>query len=124
MLASFDSTLGTLEDQLGFVKGVRKRLESRVFFTAGINGVLTERARATRHNLNGLLEALQARPEPVAVDAVPVYDMANLVLAARGATQEFHDIWHARVGLGAKAGVTAEHWARVKGFDTALRSAD
>lgn len=114
VLASFDSTLRTLEDQLGFVKGVRKRLETRVFFTAGINGVLTERARATRHNLNGLLEALQARPEPAATDAIPVYDMANLVLAARGATQEFHDIWHARVGLGAKAGVTAEHWARVK----------
>jgi len=116
VLASFESTLRTLEEQLGanFVKGVRKRLETRVFFTAGINGVLPERARATRHNLNGLLEALQARPEVVAVDAVPVYDMANLVLAARGATQEFHDIWHARVGLGAKAGVSAEHWARVK----------
>ena len=38
----------------------------------------------------------------------------NLVLAVKKAAESFHSAWEARLGRGYRAGISKEHWTRVK----------
>lgn len=90
-------------------------LANRVFFLSRIDDVVSERARFTRGELRRLLVTLEEPAkalDPIA--AVPVYDLANLVLSIRAATEEFQEQWEARLGFAFRQGVYPEHWTRVK----------
>lgn len=117
LFASCDNTINGIEEAIASNAGKRLRnaLDKRVFFVSSINEELAEKASFTRKELVNLVEVFKSAMVPVEFPvATPVYDMANLVLIVRSATDQFHDIWTARLGLSYKASITPEHWTKVK----------
>lgn len=115
--ASLENSLRAVEEAIGSGAGRRlgRRLEGRVFFFSKIQELLTERNTLTRDSLHRLLNLFrQATISVEAQEAMPIYDLANLVLAVERATEQFHEHWHARLGVAFKPGVPAEHWTRIK----------
>jgi hypothetical protein len=117
VMASLESSLRAVEDAIGSGAGRRlaRRLDGRVFFVSKIQNEVTPQNRLTRDSLHRLLELFQrATIKAEVLEATPVYDLANLVLAVERATEQFHESWNARLGVAFKPGVAAEHWSRVK----------
>jgi len=113
--ASLDNAIYGIDAALGPGAGrsLRRYLEGKVFFVGGIDESLPPHKRSTRAQLTQLVQVFRAAiapPEPI--QAVPVYDMANLVLGATVAARQFQDSWDARL--------PAEHWARVKALTRRL----
>lgn len=117
VLASAENVLAAIGEELGpFAERVlRSRLKDACFFVGGID----ERLRPAGHKrtiaqLRRLLAAIDnivERPPPV--QARPVYDRMNLVLAVKNAAESFHDAWWPRLGLTNQPGVPKEHWKRI-----------
>ena len=117
VFASLENAIGALEESLGSVSAtrVRRRLQNRVFFLSKIQEPLSPKNKLTVNSLHGLIELFESAIKPPEVTkAVPVYDLANLVLCLRLATEQFHEYWNARLGLSYKPGLSKEHWTRVK----------
>lgn len=117
VFASLENALGALEESLGSVSAtrVRRRLQNKVFFLSKIHEPLSPGNKLTTKSLYGLIELFENAIKPPKVTrAVPVYDLANLVLCLRLATEQFHEYWNAKLGLAYKPGLSQEHWARVK----------
>lgn len=115
--ASLDNAIQGIDAVLGpgAARNLKRHLEGRVFFLAGIDRVLHKNARFTRSQLGRLVAMLSAAAAPSKpVEAVPIYDTGNLVLAVHIATQQYHEAWAARLGLAFKVGVQPEHWTRIK----------
>lgn len=91
----------------GLARSLRRNLENRVFFVGGIDYTLSAEKRSTLAELRSLMEVItEALPPAPEVTAVPVYDLAYLVLAANGAAEQFHESWETRL--------PSEHWTRIK----------
>jgi energy-coupling factor transporter ATP-binding protein EcfA2 len=123
--ASLDNAISGLESALGSgaVRGLRRYLEGNTFFVSKIQEELSPRAGFTRNELTKLLEALlSVGKEMFFGEALPIYDTGNLVLGVRSATEQFNDYWRARLNLGFKLGVDAEHWTRVKALSRRFAS--
>lgn len=123
VLASAENVLTGIGEELGTFaeRALRRRLQEGCFFVGGIQERLKPSKRRTISQLSSMLNAIDTiveRPEPV--EARPVYDRMNLVLAVRAAAENFHDAWLARLGLKVKAGVPKEHWTRVKALTRRL----
>ncbi len=117
VLASLENALGALEESLGSVSTgrVRRRLQDRVFFLSKIQEPLSPKNSLTAKSFKGLTEIFRNAIKPLEVtEAVPIYDLANLVLCLRLATEQFHEYWNAKLGLAYKPGLSKEHWTRVK----------
>ncbi|MBI4504023.1 MAG: hypothetical protein HY691_00690 [Chloroflexi bacterium] len=117
VLASLENTLRAVEEAIGSGAGrrLRRRIEERVFFVSKIQDPLSDQNRLTRDSLHRLLNVFRRATISIeAQEAVPIYDMANLVLAVERATEQFHENWHPRLGVAFKPGVPAEHWSRIK----------
>ncbi len=117
LLASLENAVNGLGTAFGheIVRAVYRQLKGRVFFLANIHKSLHERAAYTRKQLNDLLLALERSIVPSApVDAIPVYDQANLIIGARDSLVEFHRYWSAVLGRVPVEGVRPEHWTRIK----------
>lgn len=117
VLASLENAIGALEESMGCVSATRlkRRLKNRVFFLSKIQEPLSPKNKLTANSLHGLIELFEGAIKPSEVTkAVPVYDLANLVLCLRLATEQFHEYWNAKLGLSYKPGVSKEHWSRVK----------
>jgi len=117
VFASLENAIGALEESLGTVSAgrVRRRLQNRVFFLSKIQELLSPQNRLTAKSFCGLIELFESAIIPSEVTkAVPVYDLANLVLCLRLATEQFHEYWNAKLGLTYKPGLSKEHWTRVK----------
>jgi GTPase Era involved in 16S rRNA processing len=115
--ASLNNAVSGLEQVFGegVSRTLRRNLEGRVFFVSNIQEKLSPGARFTRKELAHLVETMRSAIEPVEVgEAVPVYDLANLVLSVRKANEQFNDYWMARLKLRYKTGIDAEHWTRIK----------
>jgi len=117
VLASLDQAIAGVGKVLSrsAERTLQRALEGRVFFLSDIRKAPNDLSRFTRSQLAALFSSLA---EPVAEaepsKAVPVYDEANLVLSIQRAVQEYHELWHARLGLPSRAAVPKEHWTRVK----------
>lgn len=125
VLASLDNALNGLESVLGsgISKVLNRYLDGKVFFAAKIQEKLSSGARFTLKELTGLLEMLTAASEPMEIlEATPVYDLGNLVLGVRNATEQFNEYWKARLNLMPKSGVDAEHWTRIKALSRRFAS--
>lgn len=117
VLASLDNALNGLESVLGtgISKVLGRYLDRKVFFVANIQEKLSSGARFTLKELIKLLDVLKSAHEPLpGVEAVPVYDLGNLVLGVRNATEQFNEYWRARLSLTYKSDVPTEHWTRIK----------
>jgi hypothetical protein len=94
---------------------LHRALEGKVFFLSDIRRAPDELSTFTRRQLEALLESLVAAAAPSEVSqTAPVYDEANLVINVQRAMQEYHEAWHARLGLPSRATLSKEHWTRVK----------
>jgi GTPase SAR1 family protein len=116
--ASLDNAIDVVDVEPGSYAGRRlsRNLDGKVFFVARIQELLSPKPNdTTRRELVNLVQVLEKAIQPVQVPvAVPVYDLANLVLCVRLGTEQFHEHWNSRLGLGFKSGVTSEHWTRIK----------
>ena len=96
-------------------RALQRALEARVFFLSDVRKASEELSAFTRRQLDELLKSLRrAVTAPAVAESVPVYDEANLVLAMQRAVNEFHDKWHAMLGLPSSASFPKKHWATVK----------
>ena len=115
--ASLDNVIDDVDKAIGgnAARRLKRNLADRVYFLSRIDEPVSPNARATRRALDNLLSALLAASQPTEIpSAVPVYDLANLVLSVRSANEQFLEFWNARLGFGHKPGIEREHWARVK----------
>jgi hypothetical protein len=100
---------------------VRHGLKERVFFVSNIQKELTPKAKATRQELNKLLEACVAEaPPPPATTLSPIYDVTNLVLVLQKALLDFHESWNARLGFRSATDIPREPWQRLKALSKRL----
>ena len=119
VLASAENVLASIGEELGpfAERALRRRLKDACFFVGGINEHLDAAKKSqkrTIRQLQALVAAIDAIVEkPAAVQAKPVYDRMNLVLAVKNAAEGFHDAWWPRLGLEFKPGVSKEHWKRI-----------
>jgi hypothetical protein len=119
---SLDNVANGLESVLGSttVRGLRRNLDDKVFFLASVDRRLDllNKPPMRKHSEDELRRFLvaceKAIEPPVPVEAHPVYDLANLVLALAGATSRFQRAWSGRLGVEVRPGVRPEHWMRVK----------
>ena len=119
VLADFGKDLGPYAERI-----LRKRLEAARFFLENLQEPLSEGTGAGRRTIRQLLKLLAAidqvveKPQPI--DARPVYDRMNLVLAVRSAAGAFQEAWRSRLGLESKPGFDKEPWQRVKALNRRL----
>lgn len=119
VLASAENVLASIGEELGpfAERALRWRLKDACFFVGGIDEHLDATKKAQKRTIGQLQTLLAAidtiveKPEPV--QAKPVYDRMNLVLAVKNAAESFHDAWWPRLGLAYKPGVGKEHWKRI-----------
>ena len=119
VLASAENVLSSIGEELGpfAERALRGRLKEGCYFVGGIDEQLDPSKKSHKRTvgqLKLLLSAVdQVVEKPSPVQAKPVYDRMNLVLAVKNAAEGFHDAWWARLGLAHKPGATKEHWKRV-----------
>jgi hypothetical protein len=128
LLASAENVLASFGEELGpyAERALRRRLEEARFFLGDLQQPLSEddpSRKRTIKQLRKLLEVIDRIIErPERVDAHPVYDRMNLVLAIRSAAEAFHEAWRPRLGLDSRSGFAKEHWTRVKALSRRLAS--
>lgn len=119
VLASAENVLASIGEELGpfAERALRLRLKNACFFVGGIDEHLDPTKKSQKRTISqiqSLLAAIDGIVEkPAAVQAKPVYDRMNLVLAVKSAAESFHDAWWPRLGLSYKPGVSKEHWKRL-----------
>jgi hypothetical protein len=112
--ASLEHALRGLEEALGASVGrsLLRNMDGKVFFVGNIDQFVVRQKR-TGAQLKLLVEAFRAAIiPPPPIKAVPVYDLANLVLGAAGAAIRFQESWDTRL--------PSEHWTRVKALTRRL----
>jgi len=119
VLASAENVLASIGEELGpfAERALRGRLKDACFFVGGIEEPLEATKKSHKRTI-GQLQALLAAidtivEKPAPVQAKPIYDRMNLVLAVKNAAEGFHDAWWPRLGLAYKPGVSKEHWKRI-----------
>jgi hypothetical protein len=119
VLASAENVLSSIGEELGpfAERALRSRLRDACFFVGGIDEHLDASKKSqnrTIKQLQALLTTIDAITEkPVPVQAKPIYDRMNLVLAVKAAAEGFRDTWWPILGLASKPGVSKEHWKRI-----------
>jgi hypothetical protein len=119
VLASAENVLAAIGEELGpfAERALRWRLKEACFFVGGIDGNLDATKKIHKRTitqLQCLLTAIDGIVEkPAPVQAKPVYDRMNLVLAVKNAAESYHDAWWPRLGLAYKPGISKEHWKRI-----------
>ena len=123
VLYSVDGAIAGISKILGrsAENALKKATTDRVFFLSNIQNRISANARLTRSELFRMLECVErvAYPE-FAETAVPIYDVANLVLSIQQAAEDFHNPWRARLGLKSDPETRKEHWARIKALSRRL----
>ena len=117
VLGSVDSAFNAVGKSLGreAEHSLRRLIPERAIFLSSIHRRLSTGARFTLSELHRIATLAAASIEPMPpTEYRPMYDVANLVLQIQRATQEFHDEWSARLGMGSRSVRKPDHWARVK----------
>lgn len=123
VLYSVDGAIADISKILGksAENALKKATTDRVFFLSNIQKRISTKARLTHSELFRMLECAErvAYPE-FAETAMPIYDVANLVLSIQQAAEDFHNPWRARLGLKSDPETRKEHWARIKALSRKL----
>lgn len=118
VLNSLDNAIMAVGKDLGQRAGhaIKGSLdENEPFFVSNIQNQLTEKAKATRTELNRMLTALEEVKSPsVPTEVKPIYDDTFLLISIQKAVKAFHEPWRGRLGLPSRSGVSPEHWTRIK----------
>ncbi|MGO8866222.1 MAG: hypothetical protein ACLQME_06940 [Alphaproteobacteria bacterium] len=124
VLASAESVLAATGEDLGpfAERALRKRIETSRVFLAGIDKPLSRQAKWGERTIAQLRKLLgfihEAVERRISVKSQPTYDRMNLVLAVKGAAENFHNAWFPRLGL--EPGPSKEHWARIRALSRRL----
>lgn len=95
-----------LESQSGAGRRLRYALSDRLFFVGHIQDALPRR-KDTRRELEKLVELLaRAHEAETPSDAIPSYDLADLVVRVWPATAQFQKQWNTLL--------SSEHWTRIR----------
>jgi hypothetical protein len=95
-----------LDSQSGAGRRLRHALSDRLFFVGHIQDALPKR-KDTRQELERFVELLGRAHEPeTPADAVPGYDLADLVVRVWPATAQFQKQWNILLN--------SEHWTRIR----------
>jgi len=119
VLASAENVLASIGEELGpfAERALRSRLRDACYFLGGIDEPLDETKKAQKRTIKQLYTLLAAVDsiieKPPTVQAKPIYDRMNLVLAVKNAAEGFHDTWWPLLGLTYKPGASKEHWKRI-----------
>ncbi len=119
VLESAENVLASIGEELGpfAERALRSRLRDACFFVGGIDehlDVTKKSQKRTVSHLQALLTAIDTiTKKPAPVQAKPIYDRMNLVLAVKNAAEGFHDTWWPLLCLKYKPGVSKEHWKRI-----------
>ncbi len=119
VLASAENVLASIGEELGpfAERALRGRLKDACFFVGGIDEHLDATKKSQKRTIRQLQDMLAAINTiiemPAPVQAKPIYDRMNLVLAVKSAAEGFHDTWWPLLGLTYKPGVSKEHWKRI-----------
>jgi hypothetical protein len=114
---SFDNAARAIGKILGreAETSMKRLVPERLLFLSNIQDELTPQNKLSRNSFATIFQfAAKSILPPEPDEFQPVYDVANLIIAIQRATQEFHDGWRGILGMASVAGVTAEHWTRVK----------
>ena len=117
VLSSVDNAIHAIGKALGrdAQHAIQRLLPDRAVFFASIQKRLSVGARFTLGEFERLLSLIaDSITERGPVTYQPVYDLATLALSVQSATQEFHDVWRGRLGMGGRGNTPREHWTRVK----------
>ncbi|MDW2777349.1 Rab family GTPase [Pseudomonas sp. YQ_6] len=119
VLASAENVLASIGEELGpfAERALRWRLKDACFFVGAIDEELDATKKTHKKTIEQLQDLLTAIDsivdKPAPVEAKPVYDRMNVVLAVKTAAESYHDAWWPRLGLAYKPGVGKEHWKRI-----------
>lgn len=119
VLASAENVLSSIGEELGpfAERALRGRLKEACYFVGSIDEQLDPTKKSHKRTVSQLQSLLTALDEivevPVPVQARPVYDRMNLVLAVKNAAESFRDAWWPLLGLAYKPGASKEHWKRI-----------
>ncbi|MGH9892470.1 MAG: hypothetical protein ACREA0_10890, partial [bacterium] len=120
VLEAVTGAVDSLKETLGatLVNGFEEELANRCYMLGWLDRPITERSRGPVKGMERLLAFSRDSllPEPL-FEATPIYDPAGLLFAVQAATDEFHNLWNARLGYSFRSGVDKEHWARVKALN-------
>ena len=119
VLDSAENVLASIGEELGpfAERALRSRLKDACFFVGGIDEHLDASKKLQKRTISQLqtllntIDVIIEKPAPV--EAKPIYDRMNLVLAVKNAAEGFHDTWWPLLGLTYKPGVSKEHWKRI-----------
>ena len=118
VLNSLDNAIIAVSKDLGQRAGYALKGpldENRPFFVSNIQNQLTEKAKATRAELNRMLTALEEVKSPaVPAEVKPIYDDTFLIISIQKAVTTFQEHWRGRLGLASRSGVSQEHWTKIK----------
>ena len=119
VLAAFGEDLGPYAERI-----LRKRLEAARILSRELAGTAFGRQRGgpahdpSAPELLAAIDQVVEKPQPI--EARPVYDRMNLVLAVHSAARAIQEAWRPRLGLESKPGFDKEHWTRVKALSRRL----
>jgi hypothetical protein len=119
VLASAENVLAAIGEELGpfAERALRGRLTDACFFVGGIDEHLDAKNKSQKRTIGQLQDMLAVIDaiieKPIPVQAKPIYDRMNPVLAVKNAAEGFHDTWWPLLGLSYKPGISKEHWKRI-----------
>lgn len=114
---SLQNAIGSVREVLGrsAENALSRSVADHVFFVSNIQDPIKPTAKMTLDELRRLVSAIQATIiPPPPTEAIPVYDVANLILCIPQAMASFRDPWRARLKLPSRSAIAAEHWTRIK----------
>lgn len=120
VMSSVRQKLTELRDVVGVpaVRAIERHVDDRCYMLGYLDRSLTENNLGPVKELNRLIDlfeqAIEPKDEP---KAIPIYDMAGLVLAIQAATANFHDRWDTILGFKRSGSVRTAHWAEVKALN-------
>lgn len=120
---SVDNALAAIAKTWGLSAAnlLKRSIDPRTFFLAGIQSPIKETAHHTREQLQNFVDAITATIlPPPPTNVVPWYEFSDLWPRIQQASRDFRQPWRARLRLGYYQSVQPEHWTRIKALTRRL----
>lgn len=115
--AAIGNALNGLREKLtpSVMEMLEQRLKDNDFYLGGLNQATDRLPSGFIKDMNRLLKKMQESATPPDLpDANPIYNIGQLELSLRDATDGFKNPWWGRLGLRYYEDISKEHWTRVK----------
>ncbi len=123
VLSSLHNGISKLKEAVlpSAIGNLERKLEERTFLFGGIDHAFESLPKGPRQELERLLKLCrEVAKQTIQRLARPVYDTGGLLFAIQTATNDFHNMWNARLGFRWADGIDKEHWKRVQALSRRL----